>query len=194
MGLSRNLDTQLLSALSGTFNPITLVFVDWPSSPVYTHSGIGDVSFNGQTWLGLGKYGGISIPSEDLSLVNTKATLSVAGNLVDLLAELNADPRNSDVLIYFGVTTEPAGNVLVGEPTLIFSGYVDSVDFSLNKQGTDLNSSLTVGISSGPSARASATINHTPEDQVFKYPNDTAGRQLVNQNKKLYNPDVWPEA
>ena len=142
MGLSRNLDPQLLSTLSGTFNPITLVSVDWPTAPVYTHSGIGDISFNGETWLGLGKYGGISIPSEDFSLVNTKATLSVAGNLVDILSELNADPRNSDVLIYFGVTTEPAGNVLIGEPTLIFSGYVDSVDFTLSKEGTDLNSSL----------------------------------------------------
>ena len=194
MGLSRNLDPSLLAALAGTFNPVILVYVDWPDSPVYTHSGIGEIIFDGQTWLGLGKYGGISVPTEDFSLVNAKASLSVAGDIADLLGELNADPRNKDVLIYFGVTTEPAGNILVGAPTLIFTGYVDSVDFSLSKAGTDLNSSLSIGVSSGPSARASATINHTAEDQAFNYPNDTAGRQLINQNKKLYNPDVWPEA
>lgn len=194
MGISRNLDPSLVTALAGVFNPIVLVYVDWPTAPVYTHSGIGDVSFDGETWTGLGKYGGISVPSEDFSLVNSKASLSVAGRLVELLAELNADPRNRDVLIYFGATTEPAGNTLIGLPTLIFSGYVDSVDFSLNRNGEDLTSSLTIGLSSGPSARASATIDHTPEDQIFRYPTDTAGRQLANQNKKLYNPDVWPEA
>jgi hypothetical protein len=191
--VTRNLATNLLADLGGVFNPVILVYVDWPGAPVRVHNGVGNITFNSQTWVGLGKYGSISIPGEESSLVNSSATLTVSGTLATLLGELNTNPRNRDVDIYFGTVSEPSGNTIVGTPTLIFSGYVDSVDFDLNRSDTGLESAVSVGVSSGPSARSGATINHTAEDQAFKFPGDTAGRQVINAIKKAFNPDVWPK-
>lgn len=125
----------MLTALSGVFNPVLLVYVDWPTAPVRVHSGVGNISFDGETWSGLGKYGDIIIPGEQAGIVSEKAELVVSGTIADLLQELNKDPRNKDVEIYFGITTEPAGNTLVGTPNLLFTGYVDSIRFTLDRSG-----------------------------------------------------------
>lgn len=191
--VTRNIHSSLLSDLSSTFNPVVLVYVDWPGGAVRVHNGVGNISFDSETWVGLGKYGDISLPSEESSLVNSSAILTVSGTLADLLGELNTNPRNKDVNIYFGTVTTPSGNTISGTPTLIFSGFVDSVDFDLNRSDEGLESSVSVGVSSGPSARSGATINHTAEDQSSKYTGDTAGRQVINAIKKAFNPDVWPE-
>lgn len=39
---------------------LVLVFIDWPTGPVYLHSRIGEKRWDGQTWLGLGELGQIS--------------------------------------------------------------------------------------------------------------------------------------
>ena len=191
--VTRNIDSSLTTSLSGVFNPVILVYVDWPNGDVRVHSGVGDITFSGQTWTGLGKYGTISLPGEESSIVNASATLIVSGTLVDLLGELNANPRNSDVDIYFGTTTLPSGDTIEGIPTLLYSGFVDTVEFDLNRTDTGVESSVSIGVSSGPSARTTATVNHSAEDQEFRFTGDTAGRQVIHAIKKVFNPDVWPQ-
>lgn len=180
--------------MGDVFYPVVLTYVDWPSGAVRVHTGVGDITFNSQTWSGLGKYGRIELPDESLSLANNSARLTIAGTLTSLLGELGANPRNKTVEVYFGCVTEPSGNTLVGTPFKIFSGYVDSVEFNLNKQESgDLNSEVSVMVGTGPPARAGANITHSAEDQIKKYPGDTAGRHVINAIKKSINPDVWPE-
>lgn len=195
MGISRGIDSDLVEAMETVFNPTVLVYVDWPTGPVRVHSGVGELSYDGETWLGLGKYGDISIPSENLSLVSSKATLSVGGTLTDMFDQLNANPRNKTVYIYFGCVTEPSGTTLIGEPFKIFTGYIDQVDFDFNKSSESFGTStVTITVGSGPSARSRATISHGAEDQEAKHPGDTAGRQVINALKKVINPDTWPES
>lgn len=58
---------------------------------------------------------------------------------------------------------------------------------------TSTTSNVTIGVASGPSARTSASITHSAEDQSFLYPTDTAGEKIINADKRTYNPDQWPE-
>lgn len=193
MALSRGVDPLLLEAISGTFHPVVFVEVDWPDGTVYAHSNTGNITWGGHTWVGVGTFGDISLPAEDSTLVSTEAVLSLRGQLVDLLNELDADISGKSSHIYFGATTTEGGNTLIGEPTTIFSGYVDGRDFSLESSETNYQHSLSVGLASGPSARAKASVNHSVEDSAINFTGDTLMRHTLYIDKNLRNPKVWPE-
>lgn len=193
MGVTRGVDSTLLSSLESAFNPVIFVYVNWPNGVVRVHTGVGDIITLGETWNGVAGYGSIQIPEEGMSVGSPTASLKLAGALADLLGELGQDPRNSEVEIYFGTTTTRNGDVLNGIPQKMFTGYVDGVNFDFNRSGDDASSSVVVNIASGPSPRAFAAVTHTAESQKFYYPLDTAGEKVISYSKKLVNPDAWPE-
>jgi hypothetical protein len=101
--------------------------------------------------------------------------------------------RNRTVTVWFGVTTEPGGNVLAQEPVQLFNGYFDSRSGTLTRNGEDQMHDMVLGLGTGPSARSAASVTHSYEAQIAQYPTDTAGRHVQNANKHLYNPQRWPE-
>lgn len=202
MALTRGVPAGLITALASHFHPVLLTEGDWPDGFVRVHTGTGTLSWDSKSWLGTGYAGSdgeyaslvdFAAPEEDGGLATSDATLRVAATVEGMLGERGKVIRNRDVRVYFGATTTAAGNVLVADPVLIFTGYFDSRTFSLQRAGTDLSHDMVLGLGIGPSARAAASITHGYEDQITKYPGDTAGRQVQNAIKKALNPPVWPE-
>jgi hypothetical protein len=191
--LVRTVDPALLSTLAQpVFFPIILVYIDWPGSPVYVHSNIGTVSFDGETWQGVGAFGDVDMPEEALGLASQAATLRLIGLPQELDDYLDDPVRNRDASIWFGTVTERSGNQLTGDPVEIFSGYVDAMRDVFTSNDGEATRGVILSVAQGPSQRQRAEVYHTYEDQIAAFPGDTAGRFSINieaEVKKIR----WPE-
>tara|TARA_R110002073_G_scaffold147030_7_gene299698 strand:- start:1449 stop:1781 length:333 start_codon:yes stop_codon:yes gene_type:complete len=110
-----------------------------------------------------------------------------------MLAERGKVIRNRTLTVFFATTTTPGGNVLSQDPVELFTGYFDSRTGSLARSGDGLAHDMVLGLGVGPSARAAASITHGYEDQIAKFPGDTAGRHVQTANRQRFNPRTWPE-
>lgn len=171
MVLTRSVDTDLLEALSGAFfYPVILVYLDWPENEIRLHSGVGTIEWGGEDWLGVGAFGEVRLPEEAIGLGSQPATLSLVGLPDDLDEQLEAPIRNRAGTIYFGATTERAGNVLIGEPFSIYDGYMDALTDKVEGSDGKLARRIILSLASGPSQRSYAEVYHTYEDQARAYP------------------------
>jgi hypothetical protein len=191
--LRRNIDPATLAAMAKpVFNPVIMVYLDWPEAAVYAHSNLGTLDWNAQAWIGVGRFGALQMPNEELGLLSQPAELRLIGAPDELDQYLDSPIRNRDALIYFGVVTERAGNVLIGEPFEIYAGYMDAMRETVQVEDGRLRRDVVVSVASGPSQRSFAEVFHTYEDQIRRFPGDTAGRLTINaeaERDKL----TWPE-
>ena len=178
MILNRGIGSTLLTELAKpAFYPVTLVNLDWPSGEVWFHGGRGNISWGGETWAGVGDFASIVSPEEAVGLVPGQCVIRVIGDLSDLLSLVLATVKNRRAAIYFGATTTPAGNTLVGTPVEVFAGYMDGTMLPYAAgQGGVATYSLELALGSGPGARIGATLSHSYEDQIAAFAGDTAGR------------------
>jgi hypothetical protein len=191
--LTRNIHPDTLAALSApVIYPIIPVFLDWPDAPVYAHSNVGPLTWDLQTWTGVGEFGGLQMPDEESGMLSKAAELRLIGVPDELDAYLDDPIRNRPGEIFFGVVTERAGNVLIGEPFSIFTGYMDAMRDVVEVEDGRKRRDVAVTLARGPSQRAFAEVFHTYEDQIRQFPGDTAGRLTINaeaEGTKL----TWPE-
>ena len=194
VALSRGVSAPLLAEVAKpNFNPVILLYLDWPDAVVRVHSGVGTIVWQGYNWLGIGNFGSMQLPEEAIALASQSATLHLYGAGSELDDYIDDDIRNRPAVMWFGCVTERAGNVLVGEPTEIFSGYMDAFrDVEELDTEDSTTRSVVLSVAPGPSQRLAAEVNHTYEDQIEAFPGDTAGRFAINaeaEAKKI----TWPQ-
>lgn len=196
MILRRGVDNGLLAALSQGGYPVLFVYLDWPGTAVYAHSGVGSITWGGQMWLGVGTLGNITIPEEGSEIAVSEAVLALAGVPADLDGMVDDNVRNRTAEIYLGaVMSRPGsdgGNDLIGVPVQLFSGIMDGINMSDSATDEGVDHAVNIPIITGVEARSSATIHHSNEDQRRTYPNDTAGRLVILSYAKAQKL-TWPE-
>lgn len=193
MGLRRDIDPALVAAISrSVWYPILFVHLDWPGSAIRAHSGVGSITFDGHVWSGVGRLGSISSETESVGLTAASVTLEMTGLPPEVLEEAQQPIRNHPGEIYIGATTEAAGNVLIGQPYLFVSGYMDALRCTVRRENGDVEHGVQIDLGVGPSARAVAAVLHSAEDQGAKYPGDTAGRHLIEVEART-QVLRWPE-
>lgn len=198
MDLLRTMSSALLAEVSKPFFfPVVLVYFDWPGAPIRAHSGVGPITWNGQIWTGVGRFGQISLPEETSGGVTpTEMSMSIYSDYDDIESYTDANVRGRNGSVYIGATTTPGGNVIIGA-TELFSGKGNGLRFNTtisdNDTGeTEIYHGIEVTLKSGQSARTPTTIYHSLEDQQRTYPNDTAGRHLILMEASLSRL-LWPE-
>jgi hypothetical protein len=93
---------------------------------MYTWSGVGSISWNGQTWIGAGNLGHIDKVADSLQKNDTGVVLSLNYLDDDLRNEVvTTDPRGSDASIYLALMN---ANGTVNEAYEVFPGFVDEVE------------------------------------------------------------------
>jgi hypothetical protein len=193
MILTRGAGSTLLAELAKpAFYPVTLVYLDWPSGEVWFHTNRGSITWDSNTWTGVGDFATISVPPETAGLVPSTATLRIVGTIDDILDASEEAVKNRAGAIYFGCVTSRAGATLVGDPVEVWSGYMDGTVVEVGEDGGRQIYALELTLGSGPGARVGASITHSQEDQAARYPGDTAGRHTqfaVANARKL----TWPE-
>lgn len=194
MDFARGIDPTLLAEVSKPyFFPVGLVRIDWPDEVVEVHTGAGDISFDGGTFLGslVGgeSIGQISIPNEASGLRATEIGLTLYGPYVELLERVNAEATGRSIQIWAGATTKAGGNVLVGDPLLVFSGAISGD--ALPAPTNDGSTGLVIRAKAGTHGRVKGAIQHSNEDQQTTYPNDTYFERNARASAYRAAPPKW---
>lgn len=167
---------------AGGLSPAIFVSVQFASATAYMWSGIGSVTWNGQTWTGLGSLLGIGSIESAATVEARGVTITLSGLDSALLASCCTEFQlGLPVAIYF---TAYSGGSLIATPIVAWSGRTDRPEFYVagDKATISLaceNRLLDMNI---PVER-----RHTNEDQQMDYPGDL-GLQFVNgiQNLSIF--------
>lgn len=192
--MTRFVHADTLTELAGHFCPAMLVEVDWSDGVLRMHSGFETLSWGGHDWLPVGNFGSVEMPAEADGLPQGGAFLTwidTVERTQELLGIPFGDLRGRLVQIRFAVVTQPRGNVLIGTPIPIYTGYFDARTFSLSKAGDEMMTQMRMALADGVPARIGTRAVHSAEDQAAKYPGDTAGRHLTIALRTASNPQQW---
>ena len=196
MTLSRGIGAAMLAEMAKPiWYPVLLVYIDWPSGPVRMNTGRGTISWDSQSWTGVGDIAAFDLPGDNSGFASQQGAIRMAGTLADILATATENAKGKAVRAYLGALTARESSTLVGDPYLRWSGYVDGT--AIPPETVEVNGmtmhGLAVSLASGPNVRNSAAIVHSYADQIAAFPGDTAGRHT-----KLAEPNAqrlkWPEA
>jgi hypothetical protein len=122
----RGLPDDLESALSADSPRLALlVFIDWPNDPLYAWSGVGPLSYNGETWTGVGSLANIDKVADSLEKddIGVELTLNYLDD--DLRNEIvTTNPVGVDASIFLALLDS---DNQVDEAYEIFPGFVDEI-------------------------------------------------------------------
>ena len=93
-------------------------------TPVYCHSGIGTITYDGDDYLGVGQFGNISNATETELLRVTSMTLSLSGVDANLLSEGLDSGTYGDVVTLFVGYRQDDGT-LVDDPWVLWKGILE---------------------------------------------------------------------
>lgn len=111
---------------SGIF-PFIAVDITFPSGHVRLWSGIGPLTISGQSFLGAGELGRVSVAPEKTGLVAESKTYSLSATDLTLVPESEIDNSfGGDVTEYLGFIDTTTGS-LVDVPEIAWEGRIDSM-------------------------------------------------------------------
>lgn len=114
--MSRGLPQSYVDVLnSGYWRPVLFAELHYlPAGVLYLHDQIGPIVWGGQTWLGIGAFGGISAVEEGSVVSPYKLDLSLSGVDITLAPEiLTGKFDQQKVVLYLGMLS-PLGQFLLG--------------------------------------------------------------------------------
>lgn len=154
--------------LAGTLiRPAVFVQLGFISSIEYVWSGRGQITWNGQTWQGVGDLGAISTVVEDSGLTAQGLTISMsnirAGLAAEVLTEVQQGLPAKVWLVFMDDTCTPISSLgcymgRMDQPTINEGADSDTVDIAIENRLSDLQRA--------PFHRL------TDQDQRMTYPND----------------------
>lgn len=123
--MARGLTASVLAEIAnGSFRPVVFFSAAWADQTLYVWSGIGSVSWNGQTWLGVGDLGTISPNAEVVDVSAQGFTVTLAGaNPAEVSEALAQAQRGLAGKAWLGFI-DSSGNI-VADPYLSCAGRLD---------------------------------------------------------------------
>jgi len=174
---TRDITTATKDAASAdAIQPILMAKLEFDGGDVTAHSGLGSIAFNGDTYLGVGRFAGIGTATETSDLSNAPISISLSGIPNDIVAVLLAEQyqgrRATIYLAYLDLTTYS----LIADPCIIYRGLIDTADID---QGATFSVSLSIG-NRFAAWQAPVIRRYNNADQQARYPGDK-GLRFVEQ-------------
>jgi len=168
--VARDLTSDFIAQLSaGRVQPCVFVFLDFKDDPAYLWSGVGNISWNGHTWLGAGSMGAISSVPETNEIEAQNVVLSLTANYGSLLSDcISAVRQDTAAQIWFGFVADDGS--VVADPYQVFLGHLDVPTVTEGGDATTI--SVTCENPLVDLQRAS-NRRWTNDDQAIEYPTDT---------------------
>ena len=183
--MTRSISTANAAASSApVIAPVWFVKLAFDGGPLCLHTGLGTLSFGGDTYQGAGDIGGISTVEEDSELSRSTLTLSLRGLPLDIISiVLNEQYQGRAATVSLGYL-DPATLQLVDTPLIVYRGRMDTA-------GTEQGETLTVALSvesrfaawDRPLAR-----RYNDADQRARYPGDRGLEYVEQTTEKLL---IW---
>ena len=122
--MPRPMSQAMLAAIAANqLNPALFVTATFATGPIYVWTGYGSIAWNGQTWLGIGTFGGISVIEEGSTIEAKGIVLTFSGFDANLVANVMGEfLLSAPVAIYLGFF---AGNTLIADPVPAWVGRMD---------------------------------------------------------------------
>lgn len=183
--MTRSLSTDMQNVTTASVvRPIIFVKAEFDSADVLMWSGVGDLDWDGQTWVGTGQLLRVDAMEESVEMKAVGTTVTLSGIPSDLISlALQEDYAGRALTVYLGAFDDD--NQIISTPVVIFKGRMDVMNIS----------------ESGDTASVEVTVEnrlidferprerrYTSEDQKIDYPNDK-GFEFVStiQDKEI----VW---
>jgi hypothetical protein len=167
--MSRTLSTAMQAvATAELVRPIYLVDLEFASGSIYLWSGLGDLSFNSNTYIGVGDLLSIGAVQESTELTATGAQITLGGIKQSLLTLARDEPyQGRPLTIRLGAFDENGD--LIASPVILFSGFMDVM--TINDSGE--TSTITVSAENKLIVfQKTAVRRYTAEDQKIEHPTD----------------------
>jgi hypothetical protein len=149
--------------------PAQFVELSFVSSTVYVWSGRGEIVWDGQTWLGVGQFGGLSSIEEGTNVQARGIVLTLSGIDLTLLTGLLTDYRQGlPVLVYLGFF-DPTSGALVASPICAWAGRTDQPTLTVSGDAATLSVACENRL---VEMNVSVDRRYTAEDQNLDYPGD----------------------
>jgi hypothetical protein len=166
----RNIDAGMLAALeSGLIRPVILAALSFRSATRYIWTGVGNLVFAGNTYVGIGSFGGLGQVKEGVDDRVDNLQISLSGIDPIILGESLTDiQQGAPATVYFGLMSDTG--TLLG-PYQLFGGVVDTADTNVGADTATITLTLESLMVDGqrPSMR-----RYTSADQRIQFPDDTA--------------------
>ena len=185
--MSRDIGAANLAHIAqDTVWPIALVKFGF-GTPVYVHSGLGNITYDGNTYVGVGDLGGVDgvEESEDISPTEILFTMSAIPSTY-INEALDAGSYGDEITMYQGY--RGTDGALVGDPWIVARGYFEHATIelgSVNKVTIAAQHELAI-LDERPGRR------WTDEDQQAEYAGDTGFSFAADMpnNKLLWGGEV----
>jgi hypothetical protein len=154
--------------LSDTLAPVILFYADFPTGAVRAWTGVGDLVWDGDTYLGVGNLGSVSSIEETISLQAVGDMFSLSGIKAESLTQvLNDDIQGRDCVVYIGFLD--SYGQLIDDPITLFKGLMDvlSIYESANSTYVSIDAESLLRDFEGTRTR-----RLTDQDQKSEYPGD----------------------
>lgn len=176
---SRPMSATMLAALDAPILfPVYFFQAEFASGTVYLWTGIGDKSWNGHTWKGVGWVLGFSEVQETTEIRATNMTISLSGVAPEVLAlVLNELRQNKPCTLWQGLLSPPAEfgtfatppNQLIVDPFQAFAGRLDMGEYDKNPEKPAIRFSYESRLRDLLRPRV---FRYTDEDQQRDFPGD----------------------
>lgn len=167
--------------------PIYLVDMEFSSGSIYLWSGMGDLTYNSNTYLGAGDLLSIGSIQETAELTANGATITLGGIKQSLLTLARDEPYQGRPLIIRLGAFDESGD-LIASPVILFSGFMDVMTIADSGD----TSTITVTVENKLIAfQRTAVRRYTAEDQKIEHPTDKGFEFVAKiQEKEI----IWGRA
>ena len=175
--MSRTLSTEMQAVASADLvRPIYLVKMEFDSGDLHLWSGLGNLVYSGDTYVGTGDLMSISPIKESEELVANGVNFTVSGIKQSLVSIARDEPyQGRKITLYLGAFDENAD--IISSPVILFGGFMDVMTISDSGE----TSTITISAENKLIAFDRASVRRfTAEDQKIDYPTDK-GFEFVSQ-------------
>lgn len=167
-------DPAMVRALVKGAHPAILWQVDHPNGMDYCWSGIGTLTYQGNDYKGIDRFGRVSQPDESADLAIKQGTLELRGVPPDLAAYLNTNIRNRVAVVLLAAVVNQK---VIGTPFEFLRGRMDYMTLPVSEDGTvTIKINLRIGFFSIERAQEKVWSH---EQQQEDYPGDN-GMSLMS--------------
>lgn len=170
--MSRNLDPYLVAMFgSSVVNAVFLASFELPTETVRVWTGVGTVTWDGESWIGMGSFGKVSQIEETASDAERGAAFEISDIPSGIFgpADLSVDIQGRDCRLWLAGLTE-AGAIVCNPDDPLYAGLMDQI------QAKDDGKTCIITLSTENRSRGqirSVRRTYSDADQRAEYPDDT---------------------
>jgi len=167
--MSRTLSTEMQAVASAELvRPIYLVQMEFDSGDLFLWSGLGNLVYSGDTYVGTGDLMAISSVKESEELTANGVTFTVSGIKQSLVSLARDEPyQGRKITLLLGAFDDSAD--IISSPVVLFSGFMDVMSISDSGE----TSTITIAAENKLIAFDRSSVRRfTAEDQKIDHPTD----------------------